>query len=1117
MIRLHVALLLALFAAGISQGKVPPLILTPEEQQFFAEHGPVVFVSQTNYPPFEFIDYDDRSAGIMIELAQWLGSTMGFAVKFTDTSFFKAQKAVQDGSADVITSFFYSPTRDETFDFTQTIFEVPASIFVYADRPDIVRAQDLAGKKIAMQRGDYAKEFLESRNIEFQKIPTESFLEAAQAVIAGLADALIGDEQIILYYLYRYDLIDQLKISGNPLYVGQNSMAVKSGNTQLQALLDKGITHARAHGVINQIEGKWLGKALASPAFNWKKLWPYALLTLVIIVLIVLRNLDLRRAIKAQTEKLRLNEQRLSYVIDGAHAGTWEWNVRTGLVAYNERWAEIIGYTLAELEPLTTDIWKNSTHPDDLQKSEDALQKHFNGEEAYYRSENRMRHKNGHWVWVLDRGRVYEWSASGKPLLMAGTHLDITELKEAEEALQQSERRYRDLSELLPLAVFEADAQARLTYVNQAAFKMFGYTQHDLEQGIFIPQTIAPEDHERLQKNMHNLVAKQSEQSNIYTAVRKDGTPFIVRVYVTAIVEENRLQGFRGILLDITDQVEAQTQLRIAAVAFESQEAMMVTDANANILQVNQAFSETTGYSAEEVIGKNPRFLQSGYHDETFYEKMWQSITETGMWQGEIWDQRKNGEVFPKWLTISAVRDDQGHVTHYVGSHFDITERKRAEEKIAELAYFDQLTGVPNRTLFNDRIHQAMMASNRSGVYGALLFIDLDNFKTLNDTLGHDTGDDLLKQVARRLTSCVRGEDTVARLGGDEFLVMIANLSDDKTEAANNAELIAEKILTTLNAPYDLSGMTHHSTQSIGVTLFHGDSTPIDELMKQADMAMYKAKASGRDAIRFFDPEMEIAIANRSALEKDLRTAIQEDELELHYQPQIEEGETIIGAEALARWTHPQRGRVSPGEFIPLAEESGLILPLGKWVIQESCRQLARWQQQPELANLTLAINVSPRQFREHSFVEEVLQALAETKADPDKLKIELTESLLVENVEEIVLKMQRLRSHGVHFSLDDFGTGYSSLVYLKKLPLDQLKIDQSFVRDILVDSNDATIAKTIVALSESFGLNVLAEGVEEEAQRQFLLNVGCSTYQGYLFSPPLPVADFEEYVKRHR
>ncbi len=567
----------------------------------------------------------------------------------------------------------------------------------------------------------------------------------------------------------------------------------------------------------------------------------------------------------------------------------------------------------------------------------------------------------------------------------------------------------------------------------------------------------------------------------------------------------------------LADRKKAAEQLLIAAAAFEAQEGMMVTDAQGTVLRINKAFTATTGYGSEDIVGKTPRVLQSGRHDDQFYRQMWETIAQTGNWQGEIWDRHKSGKVYPKWLNISTVRNAEGQVTNYIGTHYDLTERKRAEEKINALAFYDQLTALPNRTLLVEHLNRAMAASVRSGSYGALLFIDLDNFKTLNDTQGHDMGDLLLKQVAIRLKTCVRGEDTVARQGGDEFVVLLPDLGLLDKDVASKAEAIAEKILAELSQSYQVGHLLHHSTASIGVTVFKGNSASVDDLMKQADLAMYRAKASGRNVVRFFDPAMEAIVKVRAEMEDDLRQAIEQQQFLLHYQPQVLDDGRVTGAEALVRWAHPTRGMISPVEFIPLAEETDLILPLGKWVLEAACHKLAAWSVQPNLAAMTIAVNVSAKQFRQRDFVEQVLSIVAQSGANPYRLKIELTESLLVDNVEEIIEKMHRLKGRGIGFSLDDFGTGYSSLSYLKRLPLDQLKIDQSFVREVLSDPNDAAIARTVVALGQSLGLGVIAEGVETAAQRDFLAASGCHAYQGYFFSKPLAEVPFEQFVKDHK
>ncbi len=568
-----------------------------------------------------------------------------------------------------------------------------------------------------------------------------------------------------------------------------------------------------------------------------------------------------------------------------------------------------------------------------------------------------------------------------------------------------------------------------------------------------------------------------------------------------------------GAVQDITQQKFAEDQLRIAAATFETHEAIMITDANANILRVNRAFEETTGYRGEEVRGQNPRILSSGRQGKLFYEEMWQHLLDQGSWSGEMWDRRKSGQVYPKWLTITAVKNGQGAVTEYVAIFSDISDRKQAEEEIRHLAFYDALTQLPNRRLLLDRFHQALALSARSQSCGALLFLDMDRFKLLNDTLGHDYGDLMLIEVAARITDCVREVDTVARLGGDEFVVLIEEAGHDLDEVSRRIAGIAEKIRDSLAMPYQLKDSVHHSSPSIGVSLYRGDTETVDTLLKQADMAMYKAKESGRNAVRFFDPHMQQAVETRAHLESDLRGAIANGELELFYQIQVDKDFRPLGAEALIRWQHPLRGLVSPAQFIPIAEESSLILDIGTWVLEQGIRQLALWGHYKITRELSIAVNVSAAQFLQPNFVEQVAGILAHHGVDAARLKIELTESVVMNDVGDVVAKMNALKKLGVKLSMDDFGTGYSSLSYLKRLPLDQIKIDQSFVRDIATDSNDAVMVRAIIDLAQNFGLDVVAEGVETEVQHMFLKIHGCAAYQGYLFSKPVPIKEFEKLL----
>ncbi|MBV7456229.1 EAL domain-containing protein [Acidovorax sp. sif1233] len=539
-----------------------------------------------------------------------------------------------------------------------------------------------------------------------------------------------------------------------------------------------------------------------------------------------------------------------------------------------------------------------------------------------------------------------------------------------------------------------------------------------------------------------------------------------------------------------------------ASLLDKAQDAILVRDLEHRIIFWNKSAERLYGWSQLQALGQSIETLL--YDDPTHFRHATRTVLEQGEWTGEIVQRHRDGstiEVEGRW---TLVRGDNGQPQSILAINTDIRQRKANEREIQRLAFYDALTGLPNRMLLMDRMGHALANAHRRLQGGALLFIDLDNFKTLNDTLGHDQGDLLLQQVAQRLNTCVRSVDTVARLGGDEFVVMLEELSPRPHELALHARSVGEKILTMLAVPYALAGYQYRSTPSIGIAPFTGEQTSVGELLKQADLAMYQAKTAGRNTLRFFDPDMQAVVTARAGLETDLRAALAQEEFLLHFQPQMHLSGRCVGVEALVRWAHPQRGMVPPAQFIPLAEETGLILPLGRWVLHTACKLLASWQDDPALAHLTMAVNVSSRQFRHASFVDDVARVLAITGAPAHLLKLELTESLLVEDMETTIATMAALRSYGVGFSLDDFGTGYSSLSYLKRMPLDQLKIDQSFVRDLLTDPNDAAIVDTIIGLSRSLGLEVIAEGVETPEQRELLARAGCLHYQGYLFSRPL-------------
>ncbi len=606
-----------------------------------------------------------------------------------------------------------------------------------------------------------------------------------------------------------------------------------------------------------------------------------------------------------------------------------------------------------------------------------------------------------------------------------------------------------------------------------------------------------------------------------YRWQRPDGEVRWMRSRVRHSLSRDGMSVQMGVVQDVTDEHRAAEQLReqllfIQRIAsripgFIYQYRLHADGSTASVQYISDPVRQFLGVTPGDVARDHGLLFKHVVPEDAPHLRRSALVSVRRMvpWQSEYRVKTPDGDV--RWHMTSAVphKEPDGTVLSH-GFTMDITDRKRAEQEIERLAFYDALTGLPNRRLLLDRLQRSIAAGQRTKAQGALLFIDLDNFKDLNDTLGHDMGDQLLSQVAARLVGSVREADTVSRFGGDEFVVMLENLSADLHEAATQAETVADKLLASLNEPFELDGGQHYSTPSIGITLFGEQRLTVDELLKRADLAMYQAKAAGRNTQRFFDPDMQAAVNARSNLEADLRQGLARGEILVHYQPVVDHDGKLVGAEALARWRHPQRGMISPADFIPLAEQTGLILPLGQTVLHTACSQLAAWAQNPATAHLTLSVNVSARQCRQAGFVAQVLGTLKDCQADPRQLKLELTESLLLGDIEDTIERMEQLKKEGVGFALDDFGTGYSSLSYLKRLPLDQVKIDQSFVRDVLSDPNDAAIVRTILALAKSLDLEVVAEGVETAGQLGFLRLHGCEGFQGYLFGKPVPVEMFE-------
>jgi len=815
-------------------------------------------------------------------------------------------------------------------------------------------------------------------------------------------------------------------------------------------------------------------------------------------------ELALERAVDKLNQQLALYE-----LTEGlARVGSWLSSADGETITFSPGLRQIAG--LPPGPPLTSAQARSYIHPGDLPHFVEIRQR-MDGSTLEYR----VLRADGTIRWV--RSSLHRYTGLQGQTRDFGLVQDITAERAVTEALREKLEFIENITSQIPDVLFQYETRDDGTpwfpYISASVRSMFRVSPADAQRDAFrVFAAIHPEDRPGVFATMKAAYHPGGSWSHEYRLKFNDGTErWVLGNAVTRRESDDRLVSY-GSIADITDRKLAERRLQESEARFRS-----LTDLSSDwYWEIDEDFRFTNfvGYrdgksimTRDESLGKTRwelGALNLGADDWDAHRR----VLESHQSFRDLELQRLDADGQPYWVAVSGtpIFDNRGQFRGYRGIGRDISKRKRAEDETQRLAFYDTLTGLPNRRLLMDRLAHAQVTSARSRHFGALLFIDLDNFKDLNDTLGHDVGDQLLEQVALRLVSCVREGDTAARFGGDEFVVMLEDLSETDNDAARQAELVAEKIITRLNAPYELVGRQHNSSPSIGITLFSGTALGADELLKRADVAMYQAKAAGRNTLRFFDPEMQATVLARAALDADLRQGLQRDELLLYYQPVVDGTSRIVGYEALLRWVHPARGMVAPGEFIGLAEQTGLILPIGQWVLRQACRQLVAWSRHPATQGLSLAVNVSARQFRQSDFVGQVQAILDETGADPQQLKLELTESVLISDVEDAIRKMTALRERGVRFALDDFGTGYSSLSYLKRLPLHQLKIDQSFVRDVLSDPNDAAIVRTILALARSMDLMAVAEGVETEGQRHFLLANGCTVFQGYLFGRPAPL-----------
>ena len=891
-------------------------------------------------------------------------------------------------------------------------------------------------------------------------------------------------------------------IDGDPSVFMENpvtaSVPIPGGEWQLAALPARG----------------WMSQRLHTSAYFLVGLINTLLLAGIVALLtsrgrqVRQNNAELAQEIQSRQQiesSLRENEQRLHTLFEFLPDPVWiiEGN---RFIDCNQMAATILGYPdkgeflfvhPAQLSP--------ATQPD--------------GESSFTKAERMIqiaRDNGSHrfeWIHTRANGENFPAEVTLRLIMLQGKEAiycvwrDITERKEAEQKLHASQELLKAIVDSAGAVIYVFDTEGKLLLCNTQFEQVIGHPREQIlgqSRDQFLPAAIALE-HETNDR----AVIKASKMISFEEVNHEpDGTHYYLTVKCPVMVN-GVLRAVVGISTDITARRQDEEKLRLASTILATTiEGVLVTDTTGNIVTVNAAFTEITGYSAEEAVGKNPRFLQSERQRPEFYQAMWSSLNESGVWQGEIWNRRKSGDVYPEWLTVTAIRDSAKRLTHYVGVFSDISSIKRSQEQLEHLAHFDPLTDLPNRALFQDRLAHAIDRARRYEHLIAVLLIDLDGFKTVNDSLGHPVGDRLLQQVALRLKTCIRIEDTVSRLGGDEFAVVLVNMAD-----GNDSIEVVRKILAAINTPINLDGVTAQVSASIGIAIFPNDGDTSTELVRNADAAMYGAKEAGRRGYCFYQATMTHRAQERLLQEQALRRAIEQQEFEVWYQPQISLKSGILtGAEALVRWRDPDRGLVPPLDFIPLAEQTGLIIQIGEQVLQQVCRHARHWLD-AGLVFGRIAVNVATPQIDRSDFVATLKAALDVSRLPPEHLEVEVTESFIMANADHANVVLRAIQALGVTTSVDDFGTGYSSLAYLKTLPIDNLKIDRAFIDGLPDDGNDSAITRAIIAMAHSLGFNVIAEGIETAEQQAFLTAEGCDEAQGYFFGRPMPPADFERWL----
>ncbi len=1107
--RLPTVILLSLLTWTATAGA---MTLTDDERSWLTDHQELRLGVDASWPPFEYRDENGRYQGLAADYVRLIQDRLGIRVKLIEPANWTAVlEQARNNQLDLLPGVMSTPERQSFLAFTRPYIDFPIVILAHEGGAKPRSLKDLYGLKIAVVENYAPHELLRTHHPDLNLVAMPNVSSTLQALAIDEVDAVVSDLASSVWSLRQLKL-DGLYVSGETPYRYQLAMGVPRDEKILVGILDKVLADLSPTET-DAIQQHWVGSFSDHRTF-WADLLMYglpAVLLLSTVLAIVIRinrrlSSEISRRV-ALEQQLRSSEYHYRGLVESLSAIAWEASISDFTYSYVSPHAEeLLGYPRAHW--LIPGFWRNIIHPADLVRAETYCYRETRANRDHS-IDYRVITADGRCLWVRDIVSLIKY---GPEPVLRGLMIDISEAKRTEEALLLSEQKFAKAFHASPDGLLlSRQSDGLLIEVNEGFSHLTGYTsatsldQSTLDLGIWVDLN------ER--KHMLELMKRDGFVRDFICHIRHvDG-----RIRLCELSSRPLPIGEEDCMLtiarDITERQQMQEKLQQAATVFESTaEGVLITDTRQNISAVNRAFSEITGYSEAEALGHTPRLLASGLHDSAFYAAMWHQLTTQGHWQGEISNRRKNGELYPSWLTISAVRNSDQVVTHFVAVFADISSLKLAQARLDYQAHHDPLTGLPNRTLFESRLQAALNGQQESGNQGAVLFLDLDRFKHINDSLGHPVGDLLLKDIAVRLKDQLRDIDTVARLGGDEFIILLPGL-----QQASDAQYLANKLLDCFTPPFQAGEHEFFISASIGTSLYPQDGTDVATLVKNADAAMYRSKAKGRNRVESYTRDLTAQANERVALEHELRRAIERDELSLYYQPKRSLiTHELIGAEALIRWHHPTFGDVPPEHFIALAEENGTILQIGDWVLEQACRQLHAWQGAFEDFG-PLSVNLAGAQLRHPNLLSRIEQLLRDYRLEPGCLQLEITENFIMSQAEEALAVLHQLKRLGVQLAIDDFGTGYSSLSYLKRLPLDFLKIDQSFVRGLPDDPHDAAIVRAIIALGHSMQFTIIAEGVENLAQQAFLAAEGCEQMQGYIVSLPLPPELFAETFLRTR